>query len=281
MRESAKKVWRILQPLLVYYLVYFTAYLLLDACLAEGYRRGSEALQELLQRHQETAAGVIAGLSMLAAVLFLYRSLKSELSDLNGKLSDGEKKSTAEGRGRQIASAGLTLLLAVTSSLGLNILLSLSGLVENAESYQEVAESQYGVPVLLGVILYGVISPFAEEILFRGILFNRLRREFSVGVSILLSALLFGLYHGNYVQGIYGTLLGMLMAYLYAADGHFRTPMLFHSAANLTVYLLAQEKEIHERLFCLPAGVGLLAITAAGIVFVHLKWGKDALQKEA
>lgn len=274
MRESAKKVWWILQPLLIYYLVYFTAYLLFDACLAEGCQRGSEALQELLQRHQEAAAGVIGGLSMLAAVLPLYRSLK-------GELLDREKKGAAEERGRQSAAAGITLLLAVTSSLGLNILLSLSGLIENAESYQEVAESQYGVPVLLGVILYGVISPLAEEILFRGILFNRLRREFSLGVSILLSALLFGFYHGNYVQGIYGTLLGMLMAYLYAADGHFRTPMLFHSAANLTVYLLAQEKGIHEQLFCLPVGVGLLAITAAGVIFVHLKWGKDAPRKEA
>lgn len=274
MRELAKKVWKILQPLLSYYLVYFAAYLLLDACLAGGYRWGSEALQELLQRHQETAAGVIGGLSMLAAVLPLYRSLKCELSDR-------EKKSAAEGWGRQTAAMGLTLLLAVASSLGLNILLSLSGLVESAESYQEVAESQYGVPVLLGVVLYGVISPLAEEILFRGILFNRLRGEFSLGVSILLSGLLFGFYHGNYVQGIYGTLLGMLMAYLYAADGHFRIPLLFHAAANLTVYLLAQGKEIHERLFCLPVGVGLLAITAAGMGFVHLKWGKDATQKGA
>lgn len=56
------------------------------------------------------------------------------------------------------------------------------------------------------------LGPFAEEVLFRGLVLRTLR-PYGKGVAIVASALLFGLYHGNIVQIPYAFLVGLVLAY--------------------------------------------------------------------
>lgn len=189
----------------------------------------------------------------------------------------------------------ITILLAGSSSIGLNVLLSLTGLVQNSSSYQDVAQSQYGVAFGVGVVLYAVISPVAEEIVFRGIIYNRMRRylgewqdgsvkqqmaesgkrsqngrfDIAVTISVIASGVLFGVYHGNLVQGVYGGCMGILMAYLYERTHAFYIPCLFHATANCVVYVLAQNPALHERIFTFPWCAGLLAISVVMILIVE------------
>ena len=51
-------------------------------------------------------------------------------------------------------------------------------------------------------------------------------------VAVMISALLFGLYHGNLVQGIYAFIMGCLLALVYEWTGSFVAPVLFHMIAN-------------------------------------------------
>ena len=108
-----------------------------------------------------------------------------------------------------------------------------------SEKYQEVETIQYSVPLWLGILLYGVIAPLVEEIVFRGILYNRMRRFFGIPCCALLSALLFGLFHGNLPQFVYGTCMGILIALSYEKVKCFGAPFFFHMAANLSVFLYA------------------------------------------
>jgi phosphoglycolate phosphatase len=133
------------------------------------------------------------------------------------------------------------LLLAgavVGSVLGLNLLLELTGITDSSGAYQAVLESQYSAPFLLGLIVYGVISPIAEELMFRGIIHNYLRRIMNLKLALLISSALFGIYHMNYVQGMYGFLMGCLIAYAYEYFGDFKIAAVVHAAANLLVYCL-------------------------------------------
>ena len=57
------------------------------------------------------------------------------------------------------------------------------------------------------------VGPFAEEILFRGLLLRSLQK-YGKQVAIFVSALLFGLFHGNIVQIPYAFLVGLLLAYV-------------------------------------------------------------------
>lgn len=257
MRTGGQKILRIFGPFAVYYLVYNAAFVLLFFLLKGVAGLAGGEWSQRLETQQAAVTGILGGLGMLVGILPLGKSLREELAQ---NASEADRRSLPDGL--------LTVAAGFTSSVGLNILFSLSGAAQQSESYQSVAKDQYAVPLLVGILLYGIVSPLAEEVVFRGILFNRMRKDFPPGMAILLSGVLFGLYHGNMVQGIYGTLMGVLMAYLYERMGRFEIPCLFHMTANLTVYLTAQASGLHERLFTAPVAAGLLLVTAGVLALV-------------
>lgn len=98
----------------------------------------------------------------------------------------------------------LCALLGITASLAFNIgielitELSASGKnVFGSERYEAVEAIQYSVPIGIGIVLYGIVSPLVEEIVFRGVLYNRIRKFYSTKIAVFFSALLFGLFHAN------------------------------------------------------------------------------------
>lgn len=80
-----------------------------------------------------------------------------------------------------------------------------------------------------------VLAPVLEEGFFRFILYGWMRRFMEVLPAAAVSSLAFGLYHGNWIQGIYAFFLGMVLAWGYETSGYRRYPMvvLMHGAANL------------------------------------------------
>ena len=140
-----------------------------------------------------------------------------------------------EGASSYLLMAGAT----VGAVLGLNLLLELSGIVDSSAAYQAVVADQYSASFLLGLLGYGVISPIAEELLFRGVIHNYMRRFINVKMALLLSSALFGIYHMNYVQGIYGFLMGCLIAYTYEYFGEFKLAVAVHMASNILIYCLS------------------------------------------
>ena len=81
-------------------------------------------------------------------------------------------------------------------------------------------------------LVYGtVIPPLVEEILFRGAVLGRLR---CCGdwFAVVVSALLFGLYHGNVGQFIFATLVGLIFGYLRIRTGSLLPGMLLHMLNN-------------------------------------------------
>lgn len=259
---SFKKAWEVLFPYLLYYLTYQAVYLILAFAYQASVRGIGGAYGQFMAAHAVTVAGAMGGLCMLIGILPLVPMLKIELR---------ERRETAEAAGN---IAALAVLLALSASLGLNALLTLSGFVDSSQTYQEVADRQYGVPFVLGLLLYGVISPLAEEVVFRGVIYNRLRRFYGPLVGIVASGVFFGAFHGNLVQGVYGACLGMLIAYFYERSGNFRIPILLHAVANLAVYTTARMEGVQEVLFS-PGGCAVLLAVAAGCVLAERRLGKE------
>lgn len=276
-KTSMQKTWEVLFPYLLYYLTYNASYLILAFVYQVTVGNSGEAYGEFMTAHAATVAGMIGGLCMMAGILPLVPMLKRELR---------EREEAADGSGMAVAKTGpagwhrkgsitaLTVLLAFSVSLGLNAVLTLTGFADSSRAYQEVADRQYGVAFAAGVILYGMISPLAEEVVFRGVIYNRLRRFYGPTVGIVVSGVLFGAFHGNPVQGVYGACLGMLMAYLYERSGRFLIPFLFHAVANLTVYITARMDGVQERLFT-PAGCAVLLAVSAGCILAERRFGGD------
>ena len=52
------------------------------------------------------------------------------------------------------------------------------------------------------ISLYALVGPVAEEVVFRGFIMDRLL-PYGKGFAIVLSAVLFGVMHGNFLQGLF------------------------------------------------------------------------------
>ena len=156
--------------------------------------------------------------------------------------------------------------------MGLNILIQLTPLIRWFPSIIEVNEDLSGSSLILSLLYSAVVAPAVEEVLFRGLMFRRMREYMRFLPAAFLSSLLFGLMHGNMVQFIYATLIGLLLAFIYEHYGNLRAVVLFHAIGNLTsglsaLFLTPQILKdlpalpwIAAGAFLLAAGTGLLTI---------------------
>jgi len=77
-----------------------------------------------------------------------------------------------------------------------------------------------------------IIAPLAEEYIFRGLLYKKLA-GYGAKTYILVSALLFALYHANLYQMFYAFALGLPLAWLTYASGNIRASVALHLLINL------------------------------------------------
>lgn len=85
-------------------------------------------------------------------------------------------------------------------------------------------------PVLMAFIVV-VLGPVVEELLFRKLLIDRLH-VYGQGLTVVFSAALFGLFHGNLSQLFYAFALGLVFGYVYVRSGKLRYSIFLHMFVN-------------------------------------------------
>lgn len=90
--------------------------------------------------------------------------------------------------------------------------------------------SSYSMVFILNAILIG---PLLEEILFRGIILKGLLSNYSPKKAILISAIIFGLIHGQPSMIPGAICFGLLFGYIYYKTHSIGTTILLHAATNL------------------------------------------------
>lgn len=128
---------------------------------------------------------------------------------------------------------GYVVLFGLSLCIVCNFLIDRLGFVSMSPAYERTAMSLYSPPFAMQILAAGVIIPFVEELIFRGFAFAAFHDRFSFFLSALFSALLFGLYHGNLPQGVYGFFIGLALAWLYQEFESLLAPYLFHASANI------------------------------------------------
>lgn len=164
--------------------------------------------------------------------------------------------------------AGLTkyiwiVILGIAACVALNNILTLSNLAM-ISSYEETGANFYKVNLVAQIICLGILTPIAEELVFRGLIFKRMREVLSMKRAILISALIFGIYHGNLVQAVYGGVLGALLAYTYEKYGSLKAPILAHMVLNLTSVILSEVGGF-QWMFEQPMRMGIATVACAAI----------------
>ncbi len=112
-------------------------------------------------------------------------------------------------------------------------------------------------------IVYTVlVAPLIEELIFRLFVYNVLRRllkKFRYGIlsSIIISSVLFGVFHLKPVQGFYAFLLGLVLAYMYENTRRIDTPFIMHIGANaFSVILTVKGVSITVSIIIFSAFIG-------------------------
>lgn len=172
------------------------------------------------------------------------------------------------------------VILAAAIAIGMNGVLTLTELYRFSPTFQRVSEMQFDTPVWLGIISYGILAPLGEEIVFRGVVYGQLRKVLKVPFAVVLSGLAFGLFHGNLVQAVYATVIGCLLALVYEWYGTIAAPMLFHSVANLFVYVMLELLPFGGVFLSVPSCVLFLVLSAGSLFLLWMLQGKAASRQK-
>jgi uncharacterized protein len=113
------------------------------------------------------------------------------------------------------------------------------------ELFNRIFEGDYG---FMGVFLkVSVVAPIVEELIFRGLIFNGFRKNYNGFVAVVMSALLFSLFHLNPWQMPATFVLGLLLGWLMLRTNNILVAILGHSINNTLVLLMVTYGDkIHE-----------------------------------
>lgn len=130
---------------------------------------------------------------------------------------------------------GLTVLIFWSQIL---IWLNADSLLPPDTAQQAIEEA--GGNILITVLLVGIGGPIAEEIFFRGFVLTGLLKRFGVGRALLISSLLFGLFHIDPGAIVPTFALGLILGWVYLKTGSIWPAMFVHGLHNTFAVLVAK-----------------------------------------
>lgn len=91
----------------------------------------------------------------------------------------------------------------------------------------------------LTVLMSMIFAPIAEELVFRGMIYNTLKNAYQPLTSLILQALVFAVMHGTWAQGVGTLLLGLFNGFIYEYSGKIRYAIYSHIGYNLFAIFFA------------------------------------------
>jgi membrane protease YdiL (CAAX protease family) len=138
------------------------------------------------------------------------------------------------------AAAYPLMLWAMQLSVRLNqeLVRSAGGKLDEHQLIQVLGKAQPGWVVAVSLVMGTVGAAFFEELLFRGVLYNVLRRYMGATASACLAALIFAASHGIWSQVLGLFFLGLVLTWLYDHTGRLVASMTLHATNNLVSLIL-------------------------------------------
>lgn len=280
-KSLRKHIWEIVSPILVHLGVTF----LVEMILIVGYYMKSlpelvaameteEALTEFILEMTYTIYDYVVEITAITSIVALPILIWMKSRDTKLEKAAGIVPNKKASLSKYVLIAGISIPFAV----GFNNILTLSNLAEYSVAYQETAEALYTPALWVQLLCLGIIVPITEEYVFRGLIYKRMRRNTSVIRAIISSSIFFGLYHGNSVQMIYGTLCGLLLAYLYEKYGSIKAPIFAHMLMNIVSCVLT-DVDGFTWMFAKPVRMAVITIACAAIASTMFLFVRDIEEK--
>lgn len=167
-----------------------------------------------------------------------------------------------------------TVVLGVLFVLGCGAVISIlqnlvfSFLPINDVSWEQTEEALSSMSLGVQIISTVILAPIVEELMFRGMILNRLMSKFPKWAAVLVSAIAFGALHMNWTQGIFAGLVGIVFAMVYVKTRSLWLCIFAHAANNLWATLLSFV-EWSDALYVYLAESALAFVTLSAVLLTH------------
>jgi len=112
-----------------------------------------------------------------------------------------------------------------------NIITSIISFFKGGMVDNQLLDLTSSLDLWMTFILTVICAPVIEEFMFRKLIVDRML-FFGQGTAVVISGLMFGLFHGNLNQFAYATALGIFLAFLYAKTGNLKITIALHMMVN-------------------------------------------------
>lgn len=228
----------VVYPLLVYFVAISVAMNLISAIAV---KLGIDPQKQYM------AIQTIATAVTIPFIYTFYRKDRLEPTTCQQHLSEiFEQKDKNE----KLLDGILMFLTGAVTGIALNNLMAMTVLEQISEGYQEAEQNFFAGGVLFEVLGACLLTPVLEEMLYRSVIYGRLydiivpykvadteakkkRNRNNRIMTVVFSALIFGVMHMNLVQFVYATLLGIMLSWFVETSGHLYGAVVAHIGANL------------------------------------------------
>lgn len=247
-----RKLWSICSPMIIYFLISLVVTFIIEIFIAYDYAMSNGF--DITTQYINTLYSELLKYTLIASLI----SAIVAIPFLNWMMKKDKKQYPATINFEQFSSYQFIycFIAGITASLAGSALLTITQIGSISSGYDTVNDIIYSSNIWIQIISAGIVIPIVEEIVFRGLTYTRLKRLSNPRMAMIVSALIFGLYHGNLMQFLFAFGLGLLLSYIYETYKSLTAPVIFHIGANL-VSIVLQE--------FLPETITYLAV---GIVMV-------------
>lgn len=164
---------------------------------------------------------------------------------------------------KKIATNGI--LPIVVTALSMNVVVSvvISNLPWPQEWIDAYATNSAQIDgSLMSWLAAVVMAPVLEEIVFRGLVYTRLKKGMPAIVAAIIASFAFGLCHGTAIWIIYATALGLVMTWVFEKYQSLTASILFHFSFNTMGLVLNMIPESMAFVLWI-----LLAVSVVGLVY--------------
>ena len=256
MQYSIKNIWRLLYPFVIYIAASYLVQYVYAAWYVnmQKYKFGINVTEdELIVAMNNDSIGITLAINALLIPIFIYFVIhdKKDFASVHWQEYEFPK----------IKEWIIIALLGMSSAIAINALIAVSGVMRFSTKYHEVSQAIYSGGMAWELISAGVLAPLLEELFFRGLIYRRIREYLDAKWAIIISAALFGAFHGNLVQFLYAFIVGCVLAFVLEKYKAVFAPIVFHMASNIISILITElvpAEMITETVLIMALGFGII-----------------------
>ncbi|MBQ1548223.1 MAG: CPBP family intramembrane metalloprotease [Lachnospiraceae bacterium] len=203
------RVWQVLYPVLVYFILYQVARMVFRKLLPEGF--------------SDLFCLMLSAIITIIPLYLIYVKLPIDKASPMFQKEDYK--------------ASTLILGTVLTGILINVFAAKFPIINTSEGFAEANKVLFSDGKLVMILANVIIIPFLEELLYRAIVLGQLSMWINEILAVIISALFFGLFHFNIVQFVYAFIMGILLGLIYVKYKKLWMPYLAHALVNLFVVL--------------------------------------------